>query len=109
LSHTSGTATSSCIWFTTAKNSGTDTITASFGSTVAGTATAYEISGYTPVGSQSSTGGSSTGSTAASVISFTPGTNSFVVGNVETGSASTQYTMGSGYTSVQTGAGGCDP
>jgi len=105
----SGTPTYSYIWYATVKSGGSDTITASFGSTVAGSVSMYEISGYTPVGYQQSTGGSSTGSTAASVASFTPAASSFVVGDVETGSTSTQYTMGSGYTSVQTGAGGCDP
>ncbi len=40
--------------------------------------------------------------------SFTPNSNSFVVGNVETGAATTTYTVGSGYTTVASGSGGCD-
>ena len=97
----------SYIWYATAASSGADTITAAFGSTVAGTISIYEIIGYSTSGTLSSTG-SNSGSTAASVSSFTPGSNSFVVGNVETAASSTKYTVGAGYTTVASGAGGCD-
>jgi len=97
----------SYVWYATASSSGADTITATFGSWVAGSVSVYEIAGYSTSGTLSSTS-SSSGSTAASVGSFTPGSNSFVVGNVETGSSSTRYTVGAGYTTVASGAGGCD-
>ncbi len=98
----------SYIWYGTAQSSGADTITASFAATVAGTISIYEISGYSTSSTQSSTGSSSAGSTSAGVSSFTPSSNSFVLGNVETGSASTKYTVGSGYTTIASGSGGCD-
>src|SRR5437870_985300 len=99
----------SYIWYATAGSTGADTITASFSSSVAGSVSMYEIAGYTPLSPLTSTGSSATGSTSATVTSFTPSSNSFVVGNLETGASSTMYTTGSGYASVLTGAGGCDP
>src|SRR2546422_4685317 len=99
----------SYIWYATAGSTGADTITASFSSSVAGSVSMYEIAGYTPLSPLTSTGSSATGSTSASVTSFTPSSNSFVVGNLETGASSSMYTTGSGYASVLTGAGGCDP
>ena len=96
------------IWYATASSSGADTITATFTASISGSISIYEISGYSASGVMSSTGSSTGGSTAASVGSFTPSSNSFVVGNVETGSSSTKYTVGAGYTTVASGAGGCD-
>jgi len=98
----------SSIWYSTAASSGSDTITATFGAVVPGSAAVYELAGYSTSGVQASSGSSSAGSTAASVGSFTPTSNSFVVGNVETGSSATKYTVGAGYTTVASGAGGCD-
>ena len=98
----------SYLWYATAASSGSDTITATFSSAVSGSVSIYEITGYSTSGVLSSTGSSSAGSTAASVTSFTPSSNSFAVGNVETGAASTGYTVGSGYTTVASGSGGCD-
>jgi hypothetical protein len=98
----------SYIWYATAASSGADTITATFGNVVIGSVSIYEIGGYSTAGTFSSTGSSSAGSTSASVGSFTPSSNSFVVGNVETGSSSTKYTVGAGYTTVASGSGGCD-
>ena len=63
-----------------------------------GTVSIYEVNGATTSATLSSTGSSSAGSTSASVGSFTPNSNSFVVGNVEAGSATTTFTVGSGYT-----------
>ncbi len=97
----------SYVWYASAASTGADTITAAFGSTVAGTVSIYEITGYSTSGTLSSTG-SNAGSTAASVTSFTPSANSFVVGNVETASAASKYTVGAGYTTVAAGASGCD-
>jgi len=108
-SATSGSSTyESGIWYATASGTGADTITATFGSVVAGSVSIYDLSGYTTAGAKSSTGSSTGGSTSASVASFTPTSNSFAVGNVETGSSATRYTVGSGYTTVLSGAGGCD-
>ena len=98
----------SSIWYTTAASAGADTITATFSQAIAGSISIYEITGYSTSGPLSSSGSSSGGSTAASVGSFTPSSNSFAVGNVETGSASTKYTVGTGYTTVASGASGCD-
>ncbi len=103
-----GTTYESYIWYATASSSAADTVTATFASAVAGSISIYEIAGYSTSGILSSTGSSSAGSTASSVSSITPNSNSFVVGNVETGSASTEYTAGGGYATVATGAGGCD-
>ncbi len=98
----------SYIWYATASSSAADTITATFSVAVAGTVSIYELAGYSTTGTQSSTGAAAS-SSSASVSSFTPSSNSFVLGNVETGLSSTQYTTGAGYTSVATGANGCDP
>jgi hypothetical protein len=97
----------SSMWYATAASSGSDTITATFSAAVAGSVSIYELAGYSTVGVLSSSG-SSPGSTSASVGSFTPNSNSFAVGNVETGSATTKYTVGTGYTTVASGGGGCD-
>ncbi len=106
---TSGTtAYESAIWYATASSSGANTITATFSVSVTGSISIYEITGYSTSGVMYSSGSSTGGSTSASVGSFTPSSNSFVVGNVETGSSSTKYTMGSGYTTVASGSGGCD-
>jgi len=102
------TAYESAIWYATASGSGSNTITATFSASIAGSVSIYEIAGYSTNGVLTSTGSSTGGSTSASVGSFTPNTNSFAVGNVETGSASTKYTVGTGYTTVATGGGGCD-
>jgi len=108
-SATSGSTTyESAIWYATASSSGADTITATFGAVVAGSVSIYELAGYSTAGVLSSSGSSTGGSTAASVGSFTPSSNSFVLGNVETGSTSTKYTVGTGYTTVASGSGGCD-
>jgi len=88
----------SYIWYATASGSGADTITATFGGVVAGTESIYEIAGYSTSVVPSSTGTSSLGSTSASVGSFTPSSNSFVVGNVEGVSSTTTFTAGSGFT-----------
>ena len=95
------------IWYATASSSGSDTITATFNAAVTGSVSIYEITGYSPPGFFTRAA-STAGSTAASVSSFTPSSNSFAVGNVETGSTSTRYTVGSGYTTVASGSGGCD-
>jgi len=87
----------SYIWYTTAVTSGADTVTEAFGATVAGSVSLYEITGYTTSGALSSTGSSSAGSTSAAVSSFTPVSDSFIVGNAEAASATTTYTAGSGY------------
>ncbi|TLY04090.1 MAG: hypothetical protein E6K95_03125, partial [Thaumarchaeota archaeon] len=99
----------SYIWYATAGSSGADTITASFSFSVTGSVSIYEINGATTTSPSTSTGSSSAGSTAVSVTSFTPAANSFVIGNAETSSSASTFTVGSGYTSVLTGAGGCDP
>ena len=88
----------SYIWYATAATSGADTITTAFGSTVAGSVSIYEITDYTTSGALSSTGSSSTGSTTAAVTSYTPATDSFIVGNAEAASATTHYTASSGFT-----------
>jgi flagellin-like protein len=86
----------SYIWYATAANTGSDTITASFGSTTTGTVSMYEIAGYGTLGLSTSTGGSASASTAASVPSFNPpASNSIVIGDAESGSAA--YTSGAGY------------
>ncbi len=87
----------SYIWYTTALSSGLDTITATFSGTTTASMAAYEINGVATTGTASSIG-SSGGSTSLSVASFTPTSNSFVVGNAETASSSSQFTAGSGYT-----------
>ena len=87
----------SYVWYATAASTGADTITATFSSVVTGSVSIHEIAGYSTAGTLSSTGSSSGGSTSASVGSFTPIANSFVVGNVESGSSSTTFTAGSGY------------
>ncbi|MGH9918420.1 MAG: hypothetical protein ACRD6W_06070, partial [Nitrososphaerales archaeon] len=102
------TAYESEIWYATASSSGSNTITATFTAAVSGSVSLYEVTGYSTSGVLSSSGSSSAGSTSASVGSFTPNSNSFVVGNVETGSSSTRYTVGAGYTTVAAGGGGCD-
>src|SRR3989449_503039 len=99
----------SYIWYATAVSSGADTITASFSGTVTGSVSVYEISVNANPSIASSSGSSSAGSTTPSVASFTPVSTSIVIGNVETASSSTQYTTGSGYTTVRLGANGCDP
>src|SRR5207244_5397489 len=73
----------SYIWYATAVSSGADTITASFSSSVMGSVSVYEISGVSTTSPSTSTGSSSAGSTSVSVTSFTPSTNSFVLGNAE--------------------------
>ena len=99
----------SYIWTATAVSSGADTITATFGSAVTGTESAYELSGYTTSNMLSSVGSSVAGSTSAAVASFTAsGSSPIVIGNVETAASSTKYTVGGGFTSVKTGSGGCD-
>ena len=85
------------IWYATAGSSAADTITATFPSAVTGSESIYEITGYATSGTQSSTGSSSAGSSTSSVTSFTPASNSFVVGNTETTSGSSSFTAGSGY------------
>jgi len=90
----------SYIWYAAAAASGADTITATFGSTVIGSVSIYELSGYSTTGITTGTGSSSGGSTSASVSSFTPGLNSIVIGNTET--TSTTLTAGSGFTLVGT-------
>ena len=108
-SATSGSSTyETGIWYATASSSGANTITATFSAVVAGSVSIYELAGYTTAGVMSSTGSSTGGSTSASVGSFTPSSNSFAIGNVETGSAATKYTVGAGYTTVLGGTGGCD-
>jgi len=102
------TAYESSIWYATASSSGSDTITATFTAAIAGSVSIYEIAGYSTAGVLSSSSSSTGGSTSASVGSFTPNSNSFAVGNVETGSSLTKYTVGAGYTTVASGAGGCD-
>jgi hypothetical protein len=87
----------SYIWYATAGSSGADTITASFSSAVTGSVSIYDFKGYTTAGLITSYGSSATGSTTASVTSFTPSANSIVIGNVETTSASTSYAAGVGY------------
>ena len=99
----------SYIWTATAASSGADTISATFGATVTGTVSIYDLSGYTTSNMVASTGGSVAGSTAVSVASLTPpGSAPIVIGNVETAAATTTYTVGGGYASVKTGVGGCD-
>src|SRR5207247_2883303 len=88
----------SYIWYAKAVSSGADTITASFGAAVTGSVSVYEISRATTTSPATSTGSSSAGSTAVSVTSFTPTTNSFVIGNAETSSSTSSFTAGSGYT-----------
>jgi len=92
----------SYIWYTTAASSGADTISATFSSAVTGSVSIYELQGYSTVSPSSSTGSSTGGSTSLSVTSFTPTTNSFVIGNAETSSGSSTYTAGSGYNLVAT-------
>jgi hypothetical protein len=86
----------SYLWYATAASSGADTITAAFGTTVAGSVSIYEISGVTATGLLSQTGSSSVSQASTSVTSMTPGAGSVVVGNAET--TSTTYTAGGGYT-----------
>ena len=88
----------SYIWYATASGSGADTITATFGGVVAGTESIYEFAGYSTSVVLSSTGSSTLGSTSASVGSFTPSSNSAVIGNVEGVSGTTTFTAGSGFT-----------
>ncbi|HUI01268.1 MAG TPA: hypothetical protein VLX56_06530, partial [Nitrososphaerales archaeon] len=90
----------SYIWYTTAASSGADTISATFSSAVTGSVSIYELQGYSTVSPSTSTGASSAGSTTPAVTGFTPTTNSFVIGNVETSSSSSVYTAGSGFTLV---------
>src|SRR5204862_330302 len=91
----------SYIWYATAASSGADTITATFGQTVTGSVSIYELSGYSTTGITTGTGSSSGGSTSASVTSFTPGLSSIVIGNVET--SSTTLTAGAGFTIANSG------
>src|SRR2546427_4700265 len=88
----------SYIWYATAASSGADTITATFGASVTGSVSIYEIAGATTTSSSTSTGISSGGSTTPAVTSFTPSSNSFVIGNTETSSSTSSFTAGSGYT-----------
>jgi len=76
---------------------------------VAASVSIYEITGFTTSGAMSSTGTSSTGSTSAAVTSFTPASDSFIVGNTEGASGSTTYTASSGFALVGTcgSVGGC--
>src|SRR5207245_2512112 len=73
----------SYIWYATAGSSGADAITASFGSTVVGSVSVYEISGATTAGLLTSTGNSPGGSTTPSLASFTPIASPFVIGEAE--------------------------
>ncbi len=92
----------SYVWYANALSSGSDTITASFGSSVTGSVSIYEISGATAAGLLTSTGSSSGGSNTATVTSFTPVANSVVIGNTETDAGSTTFSNGGGYTLVGT-------
>ena len=92
----------SYIWYATASSSGANTVTASFSSTVTGSISIYELAGYTTASPGSSTGSSTGGSTSLSVTSFTPATNSFVIGNAESASSTSTYTAGSGFTLIAT-------
>jgi hypothetical protein len=94
----STTTYNSYIWYTTAASAGADTITATFPASVTGSVSIYELAGVTTAGAQSSTGSSSTGSSTISVTSFTPATNSIVIGNSETASSSSTFTAGTGFT-----------
>ncbi len=104
----------SYMWYATAGGTGTDTITATFGSTVTGgVASVYDLNGFTTSGFVGSTGSSPAGSTAVAVSPALtpPGSGPIVIGNVETASATTDYTVGTvggTYVSVKTGTGGCD-
>ena len=89
----------SAIWSAEAGNTGYDTVTATFPGAPSGVAMSiYELSGYLMSGQTTSAGQSTGGSTTASVSSFTPPENSFVLGNVEVGSSSPGFTAGSPYT-----------
>jgi hypothetical protein len=91
----------SYIWYAAAAASGADTITATFGSTVTGSVSIYELSGYSTTGITTGTGSSIVGSTSAATSSFTPGLNSIVIANTET--TSTTLTAGSGFTIANAG------
>src|SRR5437899_2530251 len=88
----------SYIWYATAGSTGADTITASFSSSVTGSVSIYEISRASTTSPSTSIGSSSGGSTSLAVTSFTPASNSFVIGNAETSSSTSSFTAGSGYT-----------
>ena len=90
----------SYIWYGTAATSGSDTISVTFSSAVTGSVSIYELTGYNTASPGSSTGYSNAGSTAPAVTSFTPSSNSFVIGNVESGSSTSTYTAGSGFTII---------
>jgi hypothetical protein len=89
----------SYIWHTQAVSTGSDTITATFSNNPqGGSISIYELQFYTTTGLKTSIGSSSTGSSTSSVTSFTPTSNSIVIGNTETASSSSDFSAGSGYT-----------
>jgi len=95
---TSGTSTYlSYIWYATSGSSGADTITATFPISVTGSLSIYELYGVSTATPTASTGGSSAGSTSIAVTSFTPGSNSIVIGNAETAASTSAFTAGTGY------------
>jgi len=94
----------SYVWYGTAGNSGTDTVSASFSQSVAGSVSLYEFSSTTLTGASGQHGGSTTATSPTSLsTALTPATGSVVVGNVE--AATTTYSAGSGFTLV--GSGSC--
>src|SRR5207249_1783724 len=88
----------SYIWYARAASSGPDTITATFSSSVTGSVSVYELNRATTISPVTSAGSSSSGSTSLAVTSFTPASNSFVIGNAEPSSSTSSFTAGSGYT-----------
>jgi hypothetical protein len=80
----------SYIWYATATQSGTDTITATFSGAVTGSVSIYELTGYTTTGLTSNTNYcNSACTTSVSVGSFSTGANSVVIGNTESSSSTT--------------------
>ena len=92
------------IYYTTAKSSGSDTITFSAGTSSATlTESIMEVSGITSTGMQTSQG-SATSGTTLSVTSYTPATNSFVFAQAIIGSGSApSCTAGTGYSLIMSG------
>ena len=85
------------MWYTTAGSSSADTFTTTFQSAGTASISIYDATGYTAANPLSSTGSSSVGSTTASVTSFNPPSDSFIVGNTVSSVAVT-YAASAGFT-----------
>jgi hypothetical protein len=87
----------SYIWYGVAPSSGTDTITATFSSTVVAAVSVYDLNGAGASAIATAKGSSQGGSASLSTsTSLTPGVSQIVIGNAMMGSTVPDWTAGSG-------------